>query len=153
MKNILRIIVAPLINQFPLCIFLYLLWGMGLFISLFGPLYAYDLKVFLVNIILQPFIFFSGIFFLMYIFAGITDLINKRWFTLSVYGIILLLAGIKWFLQINFGIEITPTTLVLLVETNKSETFEFIQSFVFTKTNLLLFLVLICIIVLYVHVR
>ncbi len=148
MKNILRIIVAPLINQFPLCIFLYLLWGMGLFISLFGPLYAYDLKVFLVNIILQPFIFFSGIFFLMYIFAGITDLINKRWFTLSVYGIILLLAGIKWFLQINFGIDITPTTLVLLVETNKSETFEFIQSFVFTKTNLLLFLVLICIIVL-----
>ena len=80
MKSILRIIVAPLINQLPLCIFLFLLWGMGLFISLFGPLYTYDLKVFIVNIILQPFLFFSGIFFLMYLFAVITDLINKRWF-------------------------------------------------------------------------
>lgn len=148
MKSILRIIVAPLINQFPLCIFLFLLWGMGLFISLFGPLYTYDLKVFIVNIILQPFLFFSGIFFLMYLFAVITDLINKRWFTFLTYGIILLLAGIKWFLYINFGIDITPTTLVLLAETNKGETLEFIQSFVITRTNLFLFLALIGIIVL-----
>lgn len=148
MKRVLRIIGAPLINQFPLCLFLFILWGMGLFISLFGPLYAYDLKVFVVNIVLQPFLFFCGIFFIIYIFAGITDLVNKRCFTVFVYGIILLLAGVKWFLQINFGIDITPTTIVLLAETNKSEALEFIQLFVFTKSNLFLFFVLICIIML-----
>ena len=146
-KKVFVRIVEPIINQFPLCVFLFLLWGFDLFVSLFGPLYAYDLKVFLVNIILQPFLFFCGLFFFMYVFASVTDLINKRWFTIFVYGIILLLAGIKWFLHINFGIDITPTTLVLLVETNKSETLEFIQSFVITKTNLFLFLVLIGIIV------
>lgn len=142
LNKLFKTIITPIINQLPLCVFMYLLWGMNLFVSLFGPLYAYDPKVFIVNLVLEPCVFLFGFLAFMYLFAFLTDFINKKWFKVFIYAVIILLAGIKWLLYNTFGIDITPTTLVLLAETNKNEAIEFIETFVLTKSYLYLIILL-----------
>lgn len=140
LKTILRNILNPIINQFPFCIALYVLWSMELFVRLVGPEYTYSLKVFIFNIVKEPLLNLLGLWAFLYLFAFLIEYINKKWFTVLVYGFVIGLTWLKWFLTINFGIDISPTTIILLVETNRNETIEFLHAFVFNFQNFLLLL-------------
>ena len=143
-----KIIVTPIVNQLPFCIFLYMiLGGVDLFINLFSQSYLYSIKVFMVNFIIQPLSFLCNIFFYLYIFAFSIEYINKKWFTSFIYGFITLLATIKWFLNVKFEMDFSPIALVLLAETNMNEAKEFIQSFVITNDNWPIFILFICILI------
>ena len=146
-ENIRKRIVSPIINQLPFCVFLYMIWGgWSLLENLFSPLYAYSIKVFLINVLTLPFFFLFESFFFLYFFAFCIELVNRKWFTTFVYGFILILTTIEYFLRTRFEMGISPTALVLVGETNNNEANEFIQTFVLVAGNIPFFFKLITII-------
>ena len=142
-----NIIVKPIVNQLPFCVFLYLIWGAELFVSLFSPSYLYSMKVFMVNLLIQPLTFLCSVFVYLYLFAFSIEYFKNKWFTSFVYGFVTILATIKWFLNVKFEMDFSPIALVLLAETNIDEAKEFIQTYVISIDNLLFFPLLICIVI------
>ena len=153
LKKIVRRINTPLVIQAPFVFFLFFAWGMDLYEDLFSPLFTYDLKVFVFNLITRSSLYLCNVFFFLYFFAFSLEFVNKKGFTIFVYVFFVILTIVKYFLQNVFGIGITPAALVLLVETNYNEAKEFVQTFMLRNSNLpfLFLLILFTILIYYIE--
>ena len=70
-----------------------------------------------------------------YIFSWIIARCGKTWVRVMAYGVILTLFSIDIFLIERFCMAISPTMLVLLAETNRQESTEFVQTFMGWNDN------------------
>ena len=70
-----------------------------------------------------------------YIFSWIIARSHKTWVRVTAYVLVLTLFSIDIFLLERFGMAISPTMLVLLAETNRQESTEFVQTFMGWNDN------------------
>lgn len=70
-----------------------------------------------------------------YIFSWIIARCGKKWVRVTAYCILLILFSVDIFLIERFGMAISPTMLILLAETNRQESAEFVQTFMGWNDN------------------
>lgn len=88
------------------------------------------------------------VFFCAYFFACFLTLCKKKWVKTVAYTILISLFAVDFFLVQNFKMFISPNLLVLLAETDKKESTEFIHTFMGLRENIIVYSVVIGVIVL-----
>lgn len=76
---------------------------------------------------------FINVFLIAYLIAWVKDLLSNRLWRNSIQTVSiltsLLLCGVEIFLLSNFNTVINPSMILILLETNRQEAFEFIQTY------------------------
>lgn len=132
LKTFFKKISDPVVFQLPFCAVSFCLLGFELLQDIHGRMLTYDPAI-TYNLL---FCRVCNLLTLIYIQALLIQVICKKWFTVAVYGLVVILFSFKLFLTLTFGMKIRPTVLVLLAETNTEESAEFIQTFLFTPITL-----------------
>lgn len=88
------------------------------------------------------------IFMIVYILTWMISRCRKTWGRILAYTILLTLFSVDIFLLERFGMAISPTMLILLAETNRQESMEFIHTFLGWKDNQVVYSVLLFILIL-----
>lgn len=79
-------------------------------------------------------------FFIVFLFATIIHLSKSKFLKLLLYSTFILLFSTQRFLVYNFEITISPNVFILLAETNKSESSDFIKTFALTHGSILTYI-------------
>ena len=75
------------------------------------------------------------VFLAAYLFSWIIARSGKTWVRVTAYVVLLVLFAVDIFLIERFGMAISPTMLILLAETNRQESAEFVQTFMGWNDN------------------
>jgi len=144
--------ILPIIEQFPLFIFSFLLTTI-------------DTAKLLHTCILEPLAsnnyynwltvcrFFSISVICSFILSFIVYVSKKRWVKIMMYTIPLSLFTVNQFLKNNFGHALDPAYVIIMGETNNKETTEFLHYFLFSKTNIkfIVFLSILVLLIIFVE--
>ena len=75
------------------------------------------------------------LFLMAYLAASLIHAVNRKWFRLLAYVVLIALFGIEMFLEKNFEMTISPSTLILLAETNRNEAENFLSMYMFSSAS------------------
>ena len=75
------------------------------------------------------------VFLAAYLFSWIIARSGKTWVRVTAYVVLLVLFAVDIFLIERFGMAISPTMLILLAETNRQESAEFVKTFMGWNDN------------------
>lgn len=130
-------ILRPIIRQFPLFCMYLILMGSIVVRRLHGktvsPLQYPDISYF--DIIIST----TVVFLFAYCLSWLLSNYGKKWLKIVLYVITIGLFSIDFFLIQNFKMFISPNLLMLLGETNRNESTEFIQTFMGIKENIFVY--------------
>ena len=76
------------------------------------------------------------LFLMAYLLAALIHIVNKRWFRISLYAVVIALFGVEMFMEKNFLMTISPNSLILLAETNSHEVANFLSMYMLTPASI-----------------
>lgn len=135
-------LVSPIVKQFPFFVVSMGLFGLEALQNIHGLLVTHSNVATWTELLSR----IIATFFISYLLTVIVNCIKKTWFKFLAYLFVLFVWSVYMFLRENFGLQISPSIMILLAETTGQETQEFFKSFILTNNGAWLFtrLVLIC---------
>lgn len=127
-KDIVNKFSNPVFSQLPFFLITFVLLGGETLQNIHGRIITYSPTVTWYDLSVRLF----TTFFITYLLTVLVHLVNRTYFKVLAYTFVLILYSIYLFLRYNFGLQISPTILLLLAETSETESKEFIRTFILT---------------------
>ena len=130
--HILRSISIPVIKELPFFLIFLVLIGMRPLLNIFVPSTNPDPEYTALDLAGR----FAIVVVFAYLFSLLIHLTGKRWVKILAYALVLVFFTVDLFLLRSFGMMLRPNVLMLIAETNGSESSEFMRLFVLSKSGL-----------------
>ena len=128
----LTFLLSPISHELPFMVaFLVLMgikWSRQLRFFIFGT----DARATLIEVVGQ----LAFLFLMAYLLAALIRVVNRKWFRMMLYALVIALFGIEMFMEKNFLMTISPNSLILVAETNGNEVENFLSMYMLTPASI-----------------
>lgn len=138
------VVLRPITGELPFMIVFLMLMGIKWTRQLRLLVIHHDPEVTTFDVVGQ----LAFLFLIAYLAAAIIHAVNRKWFRILGYAVLIALFGIEMFLEKNFEMTISPSTLILLAETNQREIENFMSMYFFSSASVKTYLWIIAAVVL-----